>query len=793
MALEKILINVSGQADLDSTIKKLVELGVVDEKNAKQFQKNNKQTQNELEKTKSSFSGIKDAVNNYVQALPGAQHVQQIQNLTKGLNQQGASAQGASKGMNLLRMAMTSLPIIALVAAIASVVAYFKRTEEGGDRLAKIMRVLGVIVDELVKGVAYLGGIIVDYVVKGFQLWFEGAVKIYDFITGTFFKALEGISSILQDLGMESAAKSVDNFNKTLQQGKKDLEAYASGIIKVGSELADMEDALEEKTIAIKLANDKLTTSIEQSLKALRNRTNSYKENLEIIEQISIAEKERFNNSVSLINDELNIKRKAFIQDSIDKQKAADTFDKFVSGQIDAVQAIARVDGNNTTKTIEGIAEVLHKREESTRQSLVLEERLQNFRDAALDKEKDRLEKIRLAAEKAAQDKLKAEEDRLKELAKLEEEFRERGEKELQQSVVNLKDHYDERLNALKESLLKGEISQEAFNQQSEELLLESLQNQKQILEDYGQDVTAIEGQILDQKLKIQKKEEDAFKKSEDEKTKASDKANADRQKAQQIYTDFVISSINKIAEAQVASSQAKTDNEIHNLQLQTESQLKAIDERAKAGLISDEAAAVQKEALQKKQAQKELLLRQKQAQQEKNLALFQIAINTASAVLKAFAQFGPPPSPAGTAAAATAILTGGIEAAIVQARPLPQFKKGGFTGEGNPNDTAGIVHKSEFVMPADKTSKYRNELEAMYNGNYREPIKLQRSLTDIRSDNMAENIYRSMMVNGQFNDKNIVNAISKNGKVKLSNSGELADKIAGKIADRTAERGLFS
>lgn len=33
-------------------------------------------------------------------------------------------------------------------------------------------------------------------------------------------------------------------------------------------------------------------------------------------------------------------------------------------------------------------------------------------------------------------------------------------------------------------------------------------------------------------------------------------------------------------------------------------------------------------------------------------------------------------------------------------------FKKGGYTGDGNPNDVAGLVHRGEFVIPADATSK---------------------------------------------------------------------------------------
>jgi hypothetical protein len=38
----------------------------------------------------------------------------------------------------------------------------------------------------------------------------------------------------------------------------------------------------------------------------------------------------------------------------------------------------------------------------------------------------------------------------------------------------------------------------------------------------------------------------------------------------------------------------------------------------------------------------------------------------------------------------------------MVLAQSLAAFKTGGYTGDGNPNDVAGIVHRGEFVVPAD-------------------------------------------------------------------------------------------
>jgi hypothetical protein len=42
----------------------------------------------------------------------------------------------------------------------------------------------------------------------------------------------------------------------------------------------------------------------------------------------------------------------------------------------------------------------------------------------------------------------------------------------------------------------------------------------------------------------------------------------------------------------------------------------------------------------------------------------------------------------------------------MVLAQSLAAFREGGYTGDGNPNDVAGIVHRGEFVVPADAVDR---------------------------------------------------------------------------------------
>lgn len=51
----------------------------------------------------------------------------------------------------------------------------------------------------------------------------------------------------------------------------------------------------------------------------------------------------------------------------------------------------------------------------------------------------------------------------------------------------------------------------------------------------------------------------------------------------------------------------------------------------------------------------------------------------------------------------------------MVLAQSLAAFREGGYTGNGNPNDVAGIVHRGEFVVPADAVDRIGvSTLEAM-------------------------------------------------------------------------------
>lgn len=69
------------------------------------------------------------------------------------------------------------------------------------------------------------------------------------------------------------------------------------------------------------------------------------------------------------------------------------------------------------------------------------------------------------------------------------------------------------------------------------------------------------------------------------------------------------------------------------------------------------------------------------------------------------------------TAVARVALLTGLLQGAISVARAALGFKKGGYTGDGEADEEAGIVHKGEFVHTQSVTRQNREAFEYLHKG----------------------------------------------------------------------------
>jgi len=169
-----------------------------------------------------------------------------------------------------------------------------------------------------------------------------------------------------------------------------------------------------------------------------------------------------------------------------------------------------------------------------------------------------------------------------------------------------------------------------------------------------------------------------------------------DRRRALAVGTEEIISGL---AQTSFLNNQVRIQNEIE------------LNRRYYDDLIKQaEGNEQQQELLREERDRKERELRRKQVQAERENALFEIAINTASAIVQAL-----PNIPLSIAVGAI----GAVQAAIVQSQPLPEFKdgvknfKGGYAvlGDGGKNEPIvdkfgnlkGISPNTDTVMHLDK------------------------------------------------------------------------------------------
>lgn len=118
----------------------------------------------------------------------------------------------------------------------------------------------------------------------------------------------------------------------------------------------------------------------------------------------------------------------------------------------------------------------------------------------------------------------------------------------------------------------------------------------------------------------------------------------------------------------------AQNEAELQDLESKYDKETQMLEEQHERGLMSDkEYNQKQKELDDNYQKQKEKL-QQEQAKKEKAVNMFQIIINTATAIMQSFAQLGPI---AGAVAAASMAAIGAVQLATVASQPLPKAARG--------------------------------------------------------------------------------------------------------------------
>lgn len=192
----------------------------------------------------------------------------------------------------------------------------------------------------------------------------------------------------------------------------------------------------------------------------------------------------------------------------------------------------------------------------------------------------------------------------------------------------------------------------------------------------------------------IKEKELDIIKKG-NEKILEEDKATAEKRKE---VTKQGLALLEEGINAVYSYKKNVNDQELIDLKDKEERELKlAGDNQAKK-----EAIALKYQALQAE-------VRRKQFEQNKQIALINVAINTAEAISKA-----NPIIPLMAFAGASGL----IQAALINSQPTPKFAKGVIDLQGKGTGTSDEIHamlsKGESVMTAEETSKFKPLLQSI-------------------------------------------------------------------------------
>ena len=221
-----------------------------------------------------------------------------------------------------------------------------------------------------------------------------------------------------------------------------------------------------------------------------------------------------------------------------------------------------------------------------------------------------------------------------------------------------------------KEALRREEIAaEEAFYDEYNAALLTAQQTEEQAVTDkyfkliegakqYGLDVTALEKQMQEEIDKIQNKHN-------------TDRLQKMLDNAQFIYDQFsaLNQAFNDLQNARLQNMQTQADKELAVLDSKYKSDVEGQNLTADQKKAIDEKYAQAKYAIELKQFQESEKIKKQQFERDKALRIAQVAIDTATAIVKGIAQFGPPPSPAGIAAIASAALIGATQIAAIAAQ----------------------------------------------------------------------------------------------------------------------------
>jgi hypothetical protein len=223
----------------------------------------------------------------------------------------------------------------------------------------------------------------------------------------------------------------------------------------------------------------------------------------------------------------------------------------------------------------------------------------------------------------------------------------------------------------------------------------------KSIDEQLAIDINKVEEDTQEKRDNRSKEDIDAARTRNKELKKITDEEREARLQALEDIKDSILDVTKAFIDAQIAQTEIAISQQEKRIE-----QAQEIAEKGNAEILELEKRRL--DALTRERA--------RYVKQQQNLAVIEIAANSAIAIAKAA---GQPGSPFTIAAILVAMAAGFAQARAQAQGAIAGFAEGGYTGDGGKYQPAGTVHRGEFVINAEKTRQFRPLLDAIHTGRH--------------------------------------------------------------------------
>jgi hypothetical protein len=435
------------------------------------------------------FAGSSEQSIKLMAQLQGAMQLKEgIAGIAASVRQMGllnTALGGASKAAKVLKLALISTGIGAIVVLLGSLIAWFTKTTEGMEKLNVAMNVVSGVIDALVDRIVQFGGAIVKFLSGDF----EGGIN----------EMKEAFSGVGEQMA-ENAKRAIE-LSKAQNKLKKDEVAFITVKAEQNKIIAEARAVVQDETASIEEKRKALNDMRVAQDKLIKEEIRQQEERIRILK---LQQAQSQNN----IEDDRKMAEELAKLMELKQQNA--NLDRTILKAEKTVNSEAKA---QERERIQAMQERVNKEIELERRRLeVLGQLTEGDEKRYLEKRKRAgmlsTEEYNIAimeVEKKWAGIRKGEED--KALAQQQQE-RDKRNKELQEKRAQELREFDEHININRLALLlefqKGEIAtREEYEQRLRELELEALRERKEILLEQGVDITDISIEIANREVAI--------------------------------------------------------------------------------------------------------------------------------------------------------------------------------------------------------------------------------------------------------------------------------------------------